>query len=174
MKYLPFENITYRSILDQQEVLKRIEEIIEPPKTLSLSDIFGNNDHRPYKGSTTGNSFSMTRIINYKNSFLPRIIGVIEEDHSGTRINVKMRLHKIVFAFMLLWLGVAGIVCLGVFATMFGDQDFAPQSLIPFAMFLFGYALVTGGFKYESIKSRKYLAELFEAEMDESTRYQKV
>jgi len=32
---------------------------------------------------------------------------------------------------------------------------------------IFGNVLVTGGFKYESIKSKKYLTQLFEAEIEE-------
>jgi|GEM_PF-3448503 len=50
---------------------------------------------------------------------------------------------------------------------MFNDQNFEPVILIPLGMLVFGYVLVTGGFKYESVKSKKYLAQLFEAEIEE-------
>tara|TARA_Y100001934_G_C11866151_1_gene546528 strand:+ start:24 stop:533 length:510 start_codon:yes stop_codon:yes gene_type:complete len=168
MKYLPFDNITYRTKLDLDEIQKRINEVIEPKKTFRMTGIFGSNNHKPYEGCVNGNSFSLTRIIGYRNSFLPRINGEIEKDFNGSKINVKMRLHVFVIVFMFIWLGGVGIGCLAVLATgfKFGSQSFEPMSLIPFGMLIFGYALVTGGFKYESIKSKKYLAQLFEAEIE--------
>lgn len=48
---------------------------------------------------------------------------------------------------------------------MAGRFKIKKTALIPFAMLVFGYALVTGGFKYESIKSKKDLAQLFEAKI---------
>lgn len=173
MKFLPFENITYKSQLDSEEILRRIDGIIEPERTFRLTGVFGSQEPNRYEGSITENSFSIMRIISYKNSFLPRIKGVVEEGLDGRIVRVKMRLHNFVFAFMLFWLGVVGITCLGVLVSMLGNQDLAPQTLIPFFMFIFGYALVTGGFKYESIKSRKFLADLFEAEVENKTRYRK-
>lgn len=129
---------------------------------------FGTNNHKPYEGSINGNSFSITRIIGYRNSFLPRISGEIEKDFDGSRINVKMRLHVVVIVFLFIWFGGVGIGCSAALATgfKFGSQSFEPMSLIPFGMLIFSYALVTGGFKYESIKSKKYLSQLFEAEIE--------
>lgn len=166
MKYLPFENITYRTKLELEEIQKRINEVIEPKKTFRMTGIFGNSSHKPYEGSINGNSFSITRIIGYRNSFLPRINGVIEKDFNGSKINVKMRLHVFVIVFMCIWFGGVGVGCLAVLTPLFNSDTFEPMKLIPFGMLLFGYALVTGGFKYESIKSRKYLAQLFEAEIE--------
>lgn len=131
-----------------------------------MTGIFGNSSHKPYEGSINGNSFSITRIIGYRNSFLPRINGVIEKDFNGSKINVKMRLHVFVIVFMCIWFGGVGVGCLAVLTPLFNSDTFEPMKLIPFGMLLFGYALVTGGFKYESIKSRKYLAQLFEAEIE--------
>ena len=167
MKYLPFENITYRTNLELEEIQKRINEVIEPKKTFRMTGIFGNSNHKPYEGSINGNSFNMTRIIGYRNSFLPRIKGEIEKGFNGNKINVKMRLHAFVIVFMFIWFGGVGIGCLAVLSTLSNSDNFEPMTLIPCGMLVFGYALVTGGFKYESIKSKKYLAQLFEAETEE-------
>ncbi len=168
MKYLPFENITYQTKLETEEILNRINEIIEPKKTFRMTGIFGSSDHKPYEGSINGNTFNLTRIISYRNSFLPRIKGDIVKDFGRTKVNVKMRVNTFVIVFMFIWLGGVGIGCLAVLASgfKFGGQNFEPMTLIPFGMLIFGYALVTGGFKYESLKSKKYLAELFEAEIE--------
>ena len=168
MKYLPFENITYRTKLELEEIQKRINEVIEPKKTFRMKGIFGSSNHKPYEGSVNGNSFSITRIIGYRNSFLPRINGIIKKDFNGNKVNVKMRLHVFVIIFMFIWFGGVGIGFLAALVSWFkfGSQNFEPMSLIPFGMLIFGYALVTGGFKYESIKSKKYLAQLLEAEIE--------
>lgn len=169
MKYLPFENITYRTKLEREEIYKRINEVIEPKKNFRMSGFLGSRNHKPYEGSVNDNSFSITRIIGYSNSFLPRINGTIEKDFNGNKVNVRMRLHVFVFIFILIWFGIVGIACIAVLALgfKFGSQNFEPMSSIPFSMMIFGYALVIGGFKYESIKSKKFLAQLFEAEIEE-------
>tara|TARA_Y100001934_G_C12346411_1_gene773062 strand:+ start:1401 stop:1910 length:510 start_codon:yes stop_codon:yes gene_type:complete len=168
MRYLPFENITYLTKLELEEIQKRIDEVIEPEKTFRMTGIFKSSDHKPYEGTVDGNSFNITRIIGYRNSFLPKISGVIEKDLKGNKINVKMRLHVFVIVFMFIWFGICGVECLAVLAIGFNffSQNFQPITLVPFGMLIFGYALVTLGFKYESIKSKKYLAELFEAEIE--------
>ena len=167
MKYLPFENITYKTQLDPEEILKRLSEITEPKKTIRMKGIFGNNDHKPYEGRISKNTFSINRIIDYRNSFLPTIKGIIEKDMKGTKVTVKMRLHEIAMVFMFIWFGIVGIASLFFLASMYNNQDFEPLILIPFGMLILGYVLVTGGFKYESVKSKKYLAQLFEARTEE-------
>ncbi|MEN7550522.1 hypothetical protein AAG747_21560 [Rapidithrix thailandica] len=78
-----------------------------------------------------------------------------------------MRLHPLVMVFMLIWLGGVGMGCLAVLGSFSKRHNFDSMSLIPFGMLILGYVIVTGGFKYESIKSKKYFAELFEAENEE-------
>lgn len=164
MKYLPFENITYQTKLDSEEILNRIDKIIEPKK--AFRGLFGNRNHKPYEGSINGKSFNITRIIGYKNSFLPRIKGSINQKRDGkTEINIKMRLHPFVLIFMFIWCGGVGLGFLVFLTISIGKGTFDPAMLMPLAMLLFGYGLTTGGFKYESIKSRKYLTKLFEAEI---------
>jgi hypothetical protein len=166
MKYLPSENITYRTKLDSGEISKRVNEIIEPKKTFRMTGIFGGKNHKPYEGSVNGLSFKITRIIGYRNSFLPNITGEIEKDLNGSKINVKMRLHSFVLLFMFIWLTIVGSVSLTVLISSIDKSTFEPLIVIPLGMFLFGYGMTLGGFKYESSKSKKYLAELFEAEVE--------
>ena len=167
MKYLPFENITYRTKLDSNEVLKRISEKVEPKKPFRITEIFWENNYKPYKGIVKGKTFNITRIIQYRNSFLPQIKGNVENDINGTKVNIKMRLHPIVLTFMIIWFSGVGIGFLLTLSILLSNKSFEPMTLIPFGMLIFGYALVTGGFKYESIKSKKYFNELFESEFEE-------
>ena len=50
------------------------------------------------------------------------------------------------------------------------SQSFEPLTLIPLGMLIFSYLLVTGGFKYESVKLKKYLSELFESDIENKKR----
>ncbi len=84
MKFLPFENITFKTKVDSEEILNRIRENIEPPK-----------------------------------------------------LNSSIQSGR-----------------------------FDPTMLIPLGMIVFLYVLTTGAFKYESVKSIDYLAQLFEAEIE--------
>jgi hypothetical protein len=164
MKYLPFENITYTTNLSPEEVVERIQGIIEPNKTFRLTGIFGNSNHKPYEGTINRNSFSIKRIIGYRNSFLPRITGEIVSNFKGTKIEVKMRLHILVLIFMFIWCGGVGLGFITFLTSSINNGTFDSAIIVPFGMLAFGYGLTTGGFKYESIKSKNYLAQLFKAE----------
>ncbi len=166
MKYLPFENITYKTKLDSAAIFERINENVEPERSFRIRGIFGSNNYKPYEGSVNGNSFSIRRIISYRNSFLPRIKGVIEKDLHGTRVNVKMRLHLFILVFIFIWCGGAGFGFFAFLTVSIGKGSFDLVILIPLGMLLFGYGLTIAGFKYESIKSKKYIAQLFEAEIE--------
>lgn len=163
MKYLPFENITYQTKLTPAEILSRLDAIIEPRKAFRSAIIFRSKNHKPYEGSISGNSFHITRIIRYRNSFLPEIKGQVETYLGKTRVIVKMRLHPLVLIFLLIWCGAVGIFLIAFLISLIKEQTFDPSIFIPLTMLLFAYGLTTVGFKNESLKSKKYLAELFEA-----------
>lgn len=168
MKFFPFENIIYRTRLEPDEIQQRLNDIIEPKESFRLRGIFGSIDHLPYEGIVFGNSFNIIRIIGYLNSnfFLPRISGVIEKEIDGSKIQVKMRLHHFVMVFMIIWLGGVGIGAIVATSKLFDHVTFEPIAFA-FGMILLVLIMVIGGFKYESIKSKEYLAQLFEAEMEE-------
>jgi hypothetical protein len=69
---------------------------------------------------------------------------------------------------MIFWLGFVGLFCLWfLYALISSFTDPLTTglfvALIPGGMFVFGYAMFLGGFKFESIKSKKFFRELFEA-----------
>lgn len=164
MKYLPFENVTYQTSLDAKEVLSRIVSILDTRNTSTISRPFRSGNGKDYEGGIDGNTFYMSRIIGYRNSFLPEISGVVKEVSGETEVNVKMRLQPAVLVLTIVWLAGVFLVLVGAGIVFFKKGDFNTSFLIPLAMLLFGYALTTGGFKYESVKSKKYLADLFEAQ----------
>ena len=66
---LPFEKYTLRTSLSKEEVFKKIADTIQPEQKFKIS-VFGENYSKPYSGKIIDNTFTMTRNINYKNSFL--------------------------------------------------------------------------------------------------------
>ncbi|MFN0082087.1 MAG: hypothetical protein ACKVOM_06175 [Ferruginibacter sp.] len=168
-KYLPFENYIITSKLSVEEVAKRLAESIEPKKNLRLF-VFNRGSNKPYKGQILGDTFTISRIINYKNSFLPVIRGHISTFLGNTQINVKMRPVTFVLILISLWLGIVGLVCLGIILVgliqfkQVLQNGFSPMILIPFGMFLFGCLLTTLPFKAESKKSKEFLDRLFEGQ----------
>lgn len=166
MKFLPTENITYKSRLNEEEIVKRLSDFIEPEKTFRFG-VFSKSSTKSYEGQIYGSNFEIKRIIGYRNSFLPRINGSIEKNFDGTTIKVKMRLHILVIVFLCIWCGGVGIACIASLSLTFGIVKFDPMSLIPFGMLIFVYLLTMGGFKFESSKAKQDLQGIFEAEIIE-------
>lgn len=164
MKFLPTENITYKTRLKEDEIIRRLSDCIEPEKIFRLG-ILSSGSTKSYEGQINGQTFSIKRIISYRNSFLPRINGVIERDFDGLTIKVKMRLHIFVIVFLCIWFGLVGLACIAFLTQTLSSSEINPAALIPFGMLLFAYLLTMGGFKFESNKSKKDLQRIFNAEI---------
>ena len=164
MNFLPFENITYKTSLMEDEIIKRLSDCVETQKTFRI-DVFSGGAGKPYEGKINSQAFNIKRIINYRNSFLPRITGNIESDFDGIKIYVKMRLHVFVVVFLSVWCGIIGIGSITFLWHAYYNSEVNFAALIPFGMLIFVYGLTTGGFKYESNKSKRDLQEIFQAEI---------
>jgi hypothetical protein len=157
MKFLPYENFYLVTPLKPAEVQERLEQNTQAAPGFSFSSMFSQSYDACFSGYVINATFEFKRNINYRNSFLPLISGSTEAWPGGSRVHVKMRLNTAVMIFMCVWLGGVGLACAGVIASGVSDKHFEPAALIPFGMFLFGYALATGGFKYESNKAKTLL-----------------
>lgn len=97
--FLPLENVTYTTKLPVDKVLQQLAKQTEPKKIFR----WGKGERTTYEGTVEGNSFSISRIIGYRNSFLPVIKGEVTENAKGTTIKVRMRLQLFVLLFLFLW-----------------------------------------------------------------------
>jgi len=163
MKFLPAENITYTTILKEDELLSRLAEYVEPVKSNRFFNFFAANTLKPYRGLINESGFKICRIIQHGNSFLPRITGRIDQHYNGTTIKVKMRLRRSTLLFMSIWCGLIGFACVVMLMEFLRHPKFEPAMLIPFGMLMFAYLLTILSFKYESRKSRKDLEEILQA-----------
>ncbi len=157
MKYLPYEHITYKTNLSEQEVLTRLSGFVEPKK-FGL----GRNYIKEYEGSIDNNSFEISRVIQYRNSFLPDINGIIQKNNNGTEIQVIMRLNLFVLIFLLFWCSISTCVFIMITLT---QKKMSVEFFMPLLMLIFVYALTMVCFKIESKKSKEYLRRSFEAEI---------
>jgi hypothetical protein len=166
MKYLPFENITYKTKLTPHEVMERIQRVVEPERSFQLFRASRARREKPYQGFVYRSSFLATRNIQYRNSFNPTISGTIAQEGDHTIVNVKMRLPLFVSAFMAIWCGGVLFAVVMIVIRSFQENKFHSMMFVPLLMLVFGYGLVTGAFKFESIKSRNYFFKLLELQRD--------
>ncbi|PAX51609.1 hypothetical protein [Brunnivagina elsteri] len=168
MKFLPYERLTIYSHLAPESAMQKLTDVVEtsPNKKLRGSMI------KPYRGEITGYKFKISRIINYKNSFLPVINGEIKSAMDGCCIHLKMQPHVMVICFMIVWSSpLISLLLMAVFATItpliFPKLVTVSGSisieiiLVLLGFLLFAYSLVTIFFKMESTKSKAFFRELF-------------
>jgi hypothetical protein len=168
-KYLPVEDYVLTTKLSPQEVHNRIAANIEPRAGIRLS-LLPRHTSKPYEGQIYNNQFTISRIIHYRNSFLPIIKGTISSYLSQTQIAITMKPHSFVLVFMLVWMGFVGLACVGILIALaikgnrlFGG-GFSPFAFIPFVMLVFGALLTHFAFKMESKKARLFLAYLLQGQ----------
>ncbi len=165
------ENLIYKTQLSENQIIERLFDCIAPKKDFSLFHRYNNTANgKLYEGKISGQTFEVSRIINYRNSFLPVITGNITQENNSTLIKVNMKLHKFVSAFLLIW----GII----FATtllstkkansfVIFEMDFSVMfDVMPFLMLIIFFSV----FKFEVNKSKKDFQQIFEAEIIENKK----
>lgn len=171
-KYLSLEYIYFFTSVKDYEIIARLQNTVEPEGLLK-SGFIRTRAAKPYKGEIVGNTFKIQRIINYRNSFLPVIVGEVLPDRGGTRINIQMRLNILISAFVAAWFLFFSIGFLVLCMLFLVEPEFDPINLMStFGLVLFT-AVFIAFFKYESIKAKKFLQELFEAEIIDKEGYHK-
>lgn len=164
-KILPLEKLILSTRLSKAQVIEKLNENVEPEKSLG----FGSSNFsykKAYIGKIDGDRFEIKRAINYRNSFLPLIKGTVNSEIGRTKIEISMKPNDFVIAFMGIWFGGVSIACIASIHVIM-TQEFNPFLLIPFAMLLFGIALILAAFKTESSKSKKDLLAILEAEIED-------
>ena len=165
MNYLPHHFISYQTKLESQEVLQRLDEVVEPYKTWRWKGIWKEAFDNPYEGKITGQTFEISRLTNYKNSFKPIIKGKVKQKNYGTLIEVELGLHLIVKLIGLFWLGGVFLGFLAFYFSAGPEDGFEPLALIPLAMIAFAYIIMMIAFQYEVKKTSAFFEELWSAKI---------
>ena len=170
-KLLPFEKLVYHSTLTKEELLAHLQNEIEAVKSFGFGAI-NYSYSKPYIGKIYASRFEIKRVISYRNSFLPKINGEVQDDSNGCKIFVKMSLVEFVKVFMIIWLSGVAFACLAsLYSIIFKNglnSDSGLFMFIPFLMLIVGVVMIYFGFKLESKKSIKDLEEILKAKIIES------
>ncbi len=163
----PFHRLRLETSIPAAYVLQRLQGVVVPRKWWRFS-----GSHPEFEGVVTGTTFKISRIINYRNSFLPIMAGEVHPRlQGGTRIDIEMRMAWLVALFMLLWAALpAAIVAAALLHVDLGlSKSGGPQhpSLQLFgaaaAMLLFGYMLCAIAFNIEAQRARTLLLKILDA-----------
>jgi WD40 repeat protein len=100
MRFLPYDTFILQTPDSLPIILERLATHIEPPKIFRWQ--FSRN-HLPYEGTLSDTGFQISRIIHYRNSFLPVIRGKFEPSSIGISVRITMGLHPIVTVFLICW-----------------------------------------------------------------------
>lgn len=145
-----------RFIIETKKSKDEILQIIRD-NTYIRTSVFGFSEGNTcFEGKVCENSFKICRCIQYRNSFLPLIIGTIEANEYGSTINIRMRMAIPVIVFLVIWFIGVLVGCLIVPFAGFP----MPTALVPYIMLVFGILLAIIPNKIEAKKAREKLEEL--------------
>lgn len=154
---IPYTRFTIKTYLQAHEAEQQLAAHVEPRK---LSRGLSRN-HRFFAGTLENGKFNLNRIIHYRNSFLPIIVGQIHDDLDTRRIEITMRLSYFVVGFMVLFIPFWAYMAFGYLMSPEEISDVRPFILF-FGFLLLFYGISMIFYNYEVNKARRHLEEIFQ------------
>ena len=149
MRILPSDVFVIHAKETIPEIKKKLGEHIDERR------IFNSvRSDRQYEGEIYDNGFKVSRIIAYRNSFLPILHGSFRPSGTGTDIIIKMKLHKFVSVFMIIWILGFG---LGAVSTAIGEHS----NYIPLILLVIFVSIIPFAFHWERQKAKDYFNGIF-------------
>ena len=162
MKYTPVDKFIIESNKSELELISRLQEQIEPKIYFRYHPYNSDKKLKPYEGEIENNSFSINRIIKYRNPFLPKIKGKFTTQYGGgSKIIVKMRIMYLPFIFMVFWSFGPMLFFFTFPENSVNQKTLIPKILISSIWIIIGYFFTYLPFNYERKKSKKFLIDLF-------------
>jgi hypothetical protein len=156
---LPYQKLVIEVPCSREELTRRLAKEVTGRKRN-----WGRPEERAelFEGVVSDEGFEITRIIDYRNSFLPVIQGRFYPHVNGVRVEITMRLHVAVLIFSVFWLSMVGVSAVGAASHILATRSVDAATLIPLGMLLFFYLMSTIGFGVEAKKASNLLNKLFE------------
>lgn len=164
MKLLPYINRTYTSPFSADYLLRQLQKDIGEQQVFGIIGLFSNSSDPVFEGKVKGNSFSLKRIIYYRNAFNPVIEGMISDTEDGAVIRLTMRLNMFVAVLACIWLSGVSTATILLVADQFHKGKFEPASLVILGFWAFFFGLTNGGFRYEARETDRYFSDLCSAQ----------
>ena len=156
---MPYRIVVIRTTLSPSEVEAKLRSITRARPSFLARLTEPGADAR-FEGEVEATHFRITRVIGYRNSFLPVISGTLEQANGGTTVCLRMHLHPFVAAFSLIWFGTL----LGVLLSLLSPGwPGAVVAAVPLGLLLFGGVLVSACFFPESFKAEQLLRRALRA-----------
>ncbi len=162
---IPYTRLTLKTTLSAQEAEERLAQRTRPRRLLQMRMSWGKKDDaHDFAGTVENGRFNINRIITYRNSFLPIVIGQFHNDLGFTRVEITMRLHVLVMAFLVVW--VTGFLSGALLPLLTAGDDLGGLGVsalfVGFVFFFLLIVIVT--FNYEANKAREMLEALWNTE----------
>jgi hypothetical protein len=157
VKLLPYHTFEIRTMMRPDAAREALAAHTEERRFFRLRFPGAGADSR-FEGEVSASGFNITRVIGYRNSFLPLVEGDISADAGGSLIRVRMR----PMTFVIVFLFAFGIIPLSLLPSAFSQGGLATATF-PFFFVAFAYAMSMGGFWFEASKQERVLREIFQA-----------
>ncbi len=163
---LPYRKFTYNSPLSENEIRNRLNCLTRAANAFRVK-YYPNIKTSDYTGDIYEHAFFITRLISYRNSFIPAISGKMNPIATGTTVTVTMKLH---LGIMIVGGIVGNGLLLAMLVTLFTNPlNFPGPATVPFAV-LIGFALIaTIPFAIEADIAKKDLSRIFECDPRNNT-----
>jgi hypothetical protein len=160
MTLIPFDRVTLVAPATAEDILQRLRASVGQ----ATLNVFAAKVTKPFLGKVGADGFRIRRNINYRNSWMPVLVGRITQEGANAVIRVRLRLVTFVLVFTSFWIVMATFGALAITWRSFSATDPSRWiSLLILVFPAFGYALCMGGFLYERKRSLKELKELLQA-----------
>lgn len=99
MLLLPYEKYNLYTRLSPEEARQRLADNTEQG---GKKKPLGEKTVKPFRGQLTNETFSISPIIDYRNSFLPLLNGTYFRENGMTRIRTRLQLNDVVLVFCII------------------------------------------------------------------------
>jgi hypothetical protein len=160
MLLIPFDRVTLVVPASAEVTRERLQASVGK----HTWNVFKRDSHSPFLGEVGPDRFKIVRNINYRNSWMPVLVGRITQEGANAVIRVRLRLVTFVLVFTSFWIVMATFGALAITWRSFSATDPSRWiSLLILGFPAFGYALCMGGFLYERERTLKALKDLLQA-----------
>jgi hypothetical protein len=120
------------------------------------------NSSAPFEGAVDQGRFTLSRIISYRNSFLPVITGQIIPVPTGSQVVISMRPSWFALVFWVVWMsGVTAFLAILLLLRR-GVQNRPIGITVALGLFLFGYLLCAASFGFEARRAYQMLRNMID------------
>jgi len=171
MRFIPYEDFTYDTELSENEILKRLNDVIGQDRMFHLN-LSGDGKERLYEGKIIDRQFDVKRVGQFsRNSIQPNISGFVYEEDQRTHINLNIFPNFVVVIYFFIVFGILMTCLISTLIKINNDSFDFWQFLVLISLTLSLYAIALGAFKYVARKIRREFAEIFECKIELTSKF---